>query len=250
MDLKLKGKTGLVTGASAGLGRAIAKELAAEGVKLCIAARRRELLEQLAREVVAAGGLQPQIAIVDLMEERAPQKLAQEALEGLGQINILINCAGGSHSMSIDTPDEKWLQAMTLNFTQMRRLTLAVVRDMIKHKWGRIINITGKSEPMTLLSASSAKAAAHSFAKALSREVGKYGITVNSIAPGRIMSEQVRRRHSDEWISEHAAREIPLGRYGEPEDLACLAAFLASPIAGYITGAVVPVDGGMRRFAF
>src|SRR3979411_3213023 len=101
MELQLKGKTALVTGASQGIGRAIAKGLAAEGVKVCIAARRRELLETLATEIVAAGGAQPQIVNFDIMEEGAPQELAQAALTGLGQVNILINCAGGSRSLPI-----------------------------------------------------------------------------------------------------------------------------------------------------
>src|ERR1035437_2738164 len=101
MDLQLKGKTALVTGASAGIGRAIAVALAAEGVKLCIAARRRKLLEQLAGEIVADQGLPPHIAVADAMQEGAPQYLAQEALAALGQIDILINCAGGITHMSL-----------------------------------------------------------------------------------------------------------------------------------------------------
>jgi 3-oxoacyl-[acyl-carrier protein] reductase len=250
MDLQLNGKTALVTGASQGIGRAIAKGLAAEGVKLCIAARRRELLEQLANEIVAAGGPQPQIAVVDVMAEGAPQKLAQEALKGLGQIGILINCAGGSRPLPIDAPDEKWHEAMTLNFTRVRQLSHAVFPDMIKHGWGRIINITGKSEPEGLNAAFSAKAGIHAWAKGLSREIGKHGITINCIPPGRIMSEQIRRNYPEEYRKEHAAKEIPVGRYGEPEELAHLAVFLASPLAAYITGAVMPVDGGLKRYAF
>lgn len=250
MDLQLKGKTALVTGASQGIGRAIAKGLAAEGVKLCIAARRRELLDQLAKEIVAAGGVQPQIAIVDIMEESAPQKLAQEALKGLGEIGILINCAGGSRPLPIDAPEEKWVEAMTLNFTRVRQLTHAVLPGMIKHQWGRIINITGKSEPERLNAAFSAKAAVHAWSKGLSREVGKHGITINCIPPGRIMSEQIRHNYPEPERKEFSEREIPVGRYGEPEELACLAVFLASPIACYITGTVMPVDGGLRRFTF
>jgi 3-oxoacyl-[acyl-carrier protein] reductase len=250
MDLQLKGKTALITGASQGIGRAIAKGLAAEGVKLCIAARRRELLDQLAKEIVAAGGVRPQIAIVDIMEESAPQKLAQEALKGLGEIGILINCAGGSRPLPIDAPEEKWVEAMTLNFTRVRQLTHAVLPDMIKRKWGRIINITGKSEPDRLNAAFAAKAGVHAWAKGLSREIGKYGITVNSIPPGRIMSEQIRRNYPEQERKEMSEREIPVGRYGEPEELACLAVFLASPLACYITGTVMPVDGGLRRFSF
>ena len=251
MDLQLKGKTALVTGASQGIGRAIAKGLAAEGVKLCVAARRRELLDQLAREIVAAGGQPPQIAVIDIMEEGAPQKLAQTALQELGSIEILVNCAGGSRPpIAIDAAEAEWTHAMTLNFIRVRQLTHALLPGMIERKWGRIINITGKSEPDRLLTATSAKAAVHAWAKGLSREVGKSGITVNCIPPGRIMSEQIRRKYSPEFRARESAGEIPLGRYGEPEELACLAVFLASPVAGYITGTVMPVDGGLRRYAF
>ena len=250
MDLQLKGKTALVTGASQGIGRATAKGLAAEGVTLCIAARRRELLEQLAREIVAAGGPPPQIAIVDVMEEGAPQKLAQEALHGLGRIEVLINCAGGSRPLPVDAPEEKWTEAMTLNFTRVRQLTHAVLPTMIKQQWGRVINITGKSEPERLNAAFSAKAAVHAWSKGLSREIGRHGITINCIPPGRIMSEQIRRNYPEQERKEFSEREIPIGRYGEPEELACLAVFLASPVACYITGTVMPVDGGLRRFSF
>ena len=252
MDLELRGKTALVTGASAGIGRAIAKELAREGIKLCIAARRTELLKQLAGEIVAAGGEQPMIAQVDLMQADGPKQLAQEAIEGLGRVNILVNAAGGSvRSVKwMNAEDEHWTEAMTFNFTQVRRLTMAIVPDMIKHQWGRIINISGKAEPDHMNGTTPAKVAVHGFAKGLSREVAKYNITVNSIPPGQIMSEQIRRKYSEEYRREFSKREIPMGRYGEPEELAYLAVFLASPLARYITGNVIHVDGGQHRFAF
>ena len=139
---------------------------------------------------------------------------------------------------------------MTLNFTRVRQLTHALLPNMIEAGWGRIINITGKSEPEGLNAAFAAKAAVHGWAKGLSREIGQHGITINCIPPGRIMSEQIRRNYAPEYRMEHAAKEIPVGRYGEPEELAPLAVFLASPIAGYITGAVLPVDGGLRRYSF
>jgi 3-oxoacyl-[acyl-carrier protein] reductase len=121
---------------------------------------------------------------------------------------------------------------------------------MVLRKWGRIVNITGKSEPERLIAATPAKAAVHAWSKGLSREVGKYGITVNCIPPGRIMSEQIRRKYSEDYRAAQSSSEIPVGRYGEPEELAALAVFLASPIARYITGTVMPVDGGLRRYAF
>ena len=250
MELHLKGKTALVTGASMGIGRAIAKGLAAEGVKVCITARRGPLLQELANEIVAAGGPEPHIAIIDIMGADAPQRLAQEALAGLGQVDILINCAGGSRPLPIDAPEAKWEEAMTLNFTRVRQLTHALLPGMIQQQWGRIINITGKQEQERLNAAYSAKAGVHAWAKGLSKEVGKYGITINSIPPGRILSEQILRNNPEPVRKEFAARHIPVGRFGEPEELACLAVFLASPIAGYISGAVIPVDGGLRRYTF
>ncbi len=250
MDLQLKGKTALVTGASVGIGRAIAKGLAAEGVKVCITARRGQLLEKLADEIVAAGGPRPPIAIVDIMEPDAPQRLAQAALAGLGQVDILVNCAGGSRPLPIDAPDEKWEEAMTLNFTRVRQLTHALLPGMIQLGWGRVINITGKQEQVRLNAAYSAKAGVHAWAKGLSKEVGKHGITVNSIPPGRIISEQILRNNPEPVRREFAANHIPAGRFGQPEELACLAVFLASPVAGYISGAVIPVDGGLRRYTF
>jgi len=250
MDLQLKGKTALVTGASMGIGRAIAKQLAAEGVTCAIAARRRSLLDTLADEIKAAGGPAPHPIEVDMMQEGAPEKLAAEALKALGRIGILINSAGGSRPLPVDAPEERWNEAMTLNFTRLRQLTHAVLPDMVKNRWGRIVNITGKSEPEGLNAAFSAKAAVHAWSKGLSREIGQHGITINCIPPGRIMSEQIRRNYPEAYREEHSKKEIPVGRYGEPEELGVLAVFLASPLAAYITGTVMPVDGGLRRYSF
>jgi 3-oxoacyl-[acyl-carrier protein] reductase len=251
MDLQLTGRTALVTGASMGIGRAIAKGLAAEGVKVAIAARRRNLLEELAHEITAAAGAKPVIIEIDVMPDGAPRRLAAAAQDALGRIDILVNSAGGSQPpIAVDAPEDAWDHAMTLNFVRVRQLTHAVLPQMIAERWGRIINITGKSEPERLIAATPAKAAVHAWSKGLSREVGKHGITVNCIPPGRIMSEQIRRKYSEEFRAEQSGKEIPVGRYGEPEELAALAVFLCSPVARYITGAVLPVDGGLRRYAF
>lgn len=251
MELNLKGKTALVTGTSQGIGRCIAKMLAAEGVRLCIAARRKNLLEELAAEITAAGGIAPAIIETDIMQDGAPQKLADAARAALGHVDILVNSAGGSRpAIPIDAPEEEWESVMTLNFIRVRQLTHAVLPDMIKNNWGRVINLSGKSEPDSLLAATPAKAAIHGWSKGLSRKVGKHGITVNCLAPGRIMSEQIRRKYSPEFRAHEEQHEIPVGRYGEPEEIAALAVFLTSPRGSYITGTVIPVDGGMRRFAF
>lgn len=251
MRLNLEDKTALVTGASQGIGRAIAKALAAEGVQTCIVARRKNLLETLAQEIVAGGGKKPAIVVIDVMESDAPKRLALAAEKALGHVDILINSAGGSKgSIHVDTPDDAWEESMTLNFVRVRQLTHAVLPGMMARQWGRIINISGKSEPEALIAATPTKAAVHAWSKGLSREVGPHGVTVNCIPPGRIMSEQIRRKYSPEFRAEQSKTEIPVGRYGEPEELAALAVFLSSPVAGYITGTVMPVDGGLRKYAF
>jgi 3-oxoacyl-[acyl-carrier protein] reductase len=250
VDLQLRDKTALVTGASMGIGRAIAKGLAAEGVRVAAVARRVELMAAMADEVVAAGGPRPVLIRQDIMAEDAAEMLRDAAYAELGRVDILVNNAGGSRVLPIDAPEERWEEAMTLNFTRQRQIAHALLPKMIDHRWGRIINITGKSEPDHLNAAFSAKAALHAWAKGLSREVGQYGITVNSIPPGRIMSEQIRRNYPEDFRKTFAETEIPVRYWGEPEDLAVLAVFLASPLARYITGAVIPVDGGLRRYQF
>ena len=246
MDLGIAGRTALVTGASMGIGRGIAAALSKEGVRLAVAARRKNLLEKLQDE------LQHKLVIIecDLLQKNAAEKISAAALDGLGSVEILVNNAGGSRKFTLEASDEQWEEALTLNFTRQRQLTHKLLPQMIARKWGRILNVTGKSEPEGINGAFAAKAAMHSWAKGLSREVGKHGITVNSIPPGRIMSEQILRNYSAEYRKKQSEEEIPVGEYGQPEDIANLVCFLASPLARYITGAVIPVDGGLRRYQF
>jgi 3-oxoacyl-[acyl-carrier protein] reductase len=250
MDLQLAGKAALVTGASVGIGRGIALALAREGVRVALVARRLDRLDELAGEIVAAGGRGPVLIVQDLLAEGAPERIAETALAGLGAVDILVNNAGGSRPFKMDASETQWEEALTLNFTRQRQLAHRLIDQMIARKWGRIVNITGKSEPEGINGAFCAKAAVHSWAKGLSREVGRYGITVNCIPPGRIHSEQIMRNYAPEYRQWQAEHEIPVGRYGEPEDIASLVCFLASPLAGYITGTVIPVDGGLRRYQF
>ena len=251
MDLQLTQRTALVTGASTGIGRGIAAALAAEGVRVAIAARRRELLDTLAAEIVSRGGPPPVVIETDLYADDASARLAQAAIDALGHVDILVNNAGGSRAFSeLHVSEDRWREAMTLNFDRPRQLADALIDGMIARQWGRIVNITGKSEPDHVNGAFCAKAGLHSWAKGLSRMVGTHGITVNCIPPGRIHSEQILRNYAPEYRQWQADNEIPMGRYGEPQDIAALVCFLASPLAGYITGAVIPVDGGLRRYQF
>jgi 3-oxoacyl-[acyl-carrier protein] reductase len=246
MELGIQGRTALVTGASMGIGRGIATALAREGVRLAVVARRRNLLEALENEL----GVKLVIIECDLLSEGSIEKIAAEALRALGSVEILVNNAGGSRRFTLEATEAQWDEALTLNFTRQRQLTHRLLAQMIAGKWGRIINITGKSEPEGLNGAFAAKAAIHSWAKGLSREVGKHGITVNCVPPGRIISEQILRNYPPEFRKRESEEDIPVGEYGQPADIANLVCFLASPLARYITGAVIPVDGGLRRYQF
>ncbi len=251
MDLKLQGRRALVTGASVGIGRGIAMALAAEGVQLALTARRMDKLQEVAQAIQSGGGVAPLLIEQDMYAEDAASRITQAAMQGLGGVDILVNNAGGSRSFKdLHVSEAQWQEAMTLNFHRPRQLGDALIDQMIERQWGRIINITGKSEPEHINGAFCAKAGMHSWAKGLSRMVGRHGITVNCIPPGRIHSEQIFRNYSPEYRQWQCENEIPMGRYGEPEDLAHLVCFLASPLASYITGAVIPVDGGLRRYQF
>jgi 3-oxoacyl-[acyl-carrier protein] reductase len=251
MDMQLSDKTALVTGASAGIGHGIALALAAEGVQLAITARRDDRLTRLSQDIVAAGGKPPVIIVQDMYADDAAASISSRATQALGRVDILVNNAGGSRSFAdLHVSEAQWNEALTLNFHRPRQIADALIDAMIANRWGRIINITGKSEPDHVNGAFCAKAGMHSWAKGLSRMVGKHGITVNCIPPGRIHSEQIMRNYTPEYRQWQCDNEIPMGRYGEPQDMADLVTFLASPRASYITGAVIPVDGGLRRYQF
>lgn len=251
MDLKLRGKSCLVTGASRGIGRGAAKVLAAEGCRLAIVARREELLAEVADEIAAAGHERPLVIVEDLTRQGACEGVRDRVNAALGGLDVLVNNAGGSRPVTWDAGEDAWREGMALNFEAVRRLTNQFIPGMQAKRWGRIINITGANEPPGVNIASVAKAAVHNWAKGLSRELAQDGITVNCLPPGRINSEQILERlhPTEENRQAFIAANVPVGYFGEPEDMAYLIAFLASPLARYITGEVIHVDGGMHRFA-
>jgi len=250
MDLELAGKIAVVTGASTGIGREIARVLAAEGAQTIVVARRTHLLDTLQQEIVESGGERPLVIGADLYDRAAPARIVEQVLEQFGRADILVNNAGGSRKLEqLDVPDEVWDESFAINFTAVRKMTHALLPTMQRQKWGRILNITGSMEPRMFNAANAAKAGVHAWAKGLSRAIGKDGVTINSLQPGRIHSEQIDQRlhPTVEDQEQFAKANIPLGFFGEPHDMAYLAAFLCSPKARYITGQRIYVDGGLHH---
>jgi 3-oxoacyl-[acyl-carrier protein] reductase len=248
MDLELRSRTAVVTGCSVGIGREIARVLAAEGVSILIVARRGELLKTLQDEIESAALMRPHALAVDLADRAAAPRVRDEAMTRLGHVDILVNNAGGSRPTAVDAPDSVWDESFDINFTAVRKLTQALLPGMIERRWGRIVNITGTLEPAGTNAAGPAKAAVHAWSKGLSRDVGRHGITVNCLGPGRIHSEQIDQRlHPTPESQAQFARNIPLGYFGDPADIAHLVTFLCSPKARYITGQRIYVDGGLHR---
>ena len=186
----------------------------------------------------------------DLTDDNGPAALAETVLADLGRVDILVNNAGLSRTLPENAPEAAWDEAMMLKFTMGRRLTYHFLAGMRARGWGRIIHVTGVLEPFTANAGLAGCAATHAWAKGMSRDVAKDGVTVNCVPPGRINSEQILTRLHPTEASRKAFIDanIPAGRFGEPEEFGRLVAFLASPLAGYITGCVIPVDGGMHRF--
>jgi 3-oxoacyl-[acyl-carrier protein] reductase len=252
MDYMLASRICLITGASTGIGRATALLLAREGARVIVAARNLAALSQLAQEIVGAGGQAPVLLTANLVQPDGPAALAQAALSATGRVDILVNNAGGSRPLQ-DTSDETaWEESFALNFTTARKLTDVLAPAMMARRWGRIVNITGAIVAKTLNAASPAKAALESWSKATAATYAPHNVTVNCVAPGRINSPQILQKlhPTEQSRAEFIARNIPAGRFGEPEEAAALIAFLVSAQASYVTGATIPVDGGAMRLAF
>ncbi len=251
MDLQLKGRTALVTGASAGIGAGIAECLGREGVKLALAGRDKTRLEAVARHLQDIGAPPPVLVTGDIATAEGVAGIARDAIAALGHVDILVNNAGASRPLKGEETDEFWEEAMALNFAPARRLTKALEGGMKTRGYGRIINITGAIVGRVVNGAGPAKAAMLTWSRAKSFELAPHGVTVNCIAPGRINSIQILEKlHPTEASrADYIRQNIPAGRFGEPVELGHLAAFLASPLAGYINGAHIPVDGGGVRLA-
>ena len=250
MDLELAGKTAFITGATAGIGRAAARLFAEEGVRLILNGRRETELQALADRIAGDGAARPTVIVGDLDSRESCVGIATRAQENAdGGIDILFNNAGASSPMDDPWDEDQWAAANQLNFVAARQITSVIAPGMQERKWGRIISVTGAMVAPTPNAAAPAKAGLQSWSRSLSIQLAPFGVTVNTIAPGRISTDQINNKlhPTEESRQDFIDRLIPAGYFGEPEDLAVLAVFLASPRARYINGSAIPVDGAMLR---
>jgi 3-oxoacyl-[acyl-carrier protein] reductase len=242
----LRGRIALVTGASQGIGRACALELAKAGATVALAARNEAKLAEVAAEIEAAGGQAAAFAL-DVANEESIKNGAKAALDRFAKVEILVNNAGITRDdlmMRMKRPD--WDDVLSTNLTGSFLLTQALLRQMMKNRWGRIINITsvvGRTGQEGQVNYASSKAGLIGFTRSLAREVASRGITVNAVAPGYI--ETPMTAVLDEKLRAKMIEQIPLGRPGTDTEIAQSVAFLASDAAAYITGHVLDVNGGM-----
>lgn len=251
MDLGLEGRVALVMGASRGIGRAIAAALAREGARVAVASRSREKLDEAAAEIGEAAT--PFVADASDLDRLAV--LPAEVESALGPIEILVLNAGGPPlGGALDHELDEWEVAYRSLVLAPRVLTGAIVPGMRERGWGRIVNVGSSStrEPIPGLNLSNShRMAAVGFLKTLSREVAADGITVNTVATGRFGTERLASNTGSLEAAEEAAqREVPAARLGRPEEYGDLVAFLCSERAAYLTGTVIPLDGGMLHAAF
>jgi 3-oxoacyl-[acyl-carrier protein] reductase len=240
---KLDGKTALVTGASGGIGRAIAEALHAQGAVVALSGTRVAALEELA----AALGERAHVIAADLGDPAEADRLVKECEAAMGSLDILINNAGLTRdTLLLRMKDEDWQSVLDVNLTAGFRLARAALRGMMKRRWGRIIaisSIVGVTGNPGQANYAASKAGMIGFSKALAQEVAARGITVNSIAPGFIETPM-----TDGLTEAQKARlleAIPIGRLGSPADIAAATLYLASDEAAYVTGQTLHVNGGM-----
>ena len=257
MDLQLQGKTALVLASSKGLGKACAAALAREGAHVVITARGKEVLEATAGEIRALGKGKVLAIPADVSQPQTAASLMTATVDTFGGLDILVNNAGGPLFGAFESFNEAaWQSAFELNLLSAVRFSRLAIPYMRKRGSGRIINIVSLSIrtflPGSVLSTSMRMGVA-GMAKLLSDEVGPDHITVNNVAPGLILTERVldslppHSPEEEEKLLAERAKTIPVRRIGRPEELADLVTFLASPLAGYITGATIPIDGGAIR---
>jgi 3-oxoacyl-[acyl-carrier protein] reductase len=250
MELGISGKTALVMGASRGIGRAVAAALAREGARVAMASRSRPLLTEAAAEIEG----ETAVLVADASDLDRLAALPGEVEEALGPIEILVTNTGGPPlGGALDNPLAEWEQAYRALVLAPRTLIEAVLPGMRERGWGRIVNVGSSSvrEPIPGLALSNShRMAAVGFFKTLASEVAAEGITLNTIATGRFATDRLASNWGSwEEMERRAPEGVPAARLGTPEEYGNLVAFLCSERAAYLTGAVIPLDGGLLRSA-
>ena len=244
--MSVQGKVVLVTGASRGIGQAIALELGREGAVVVGTATTESGAERIGQYLKEAG-IEGTGLVLDVSNAESVAATLDTIQEKFGQLAILVNNAGITRdNLMLRMKDEEWFDVVNTNLNSLFRLSKAVLRGMTKARWGRIINIgsvVGSMGNAGQSNYAAAKAGVQGFSRALAREVGSRGITVNTIAPGFIDTDMTREL--PEAQREALLTQIPAGRLGQAEEIAKVVSFLASDGAAYITGATIPVNGGM-----
>ena len=239
----LAGKSALVTGASGGIGAAIARALHGAGASVALSGTREDPLQALAAELGARAHVLP----CNLSDPQAVDALPKSATEAMGALDILVNNAGITRdTLMMRMSDEQWSQVLDVNLTAAMRLMRGSLRGMMKGRWGRIVNISsvvGAAGNPGQANYVAAKAGLVGLSKALAQEVATRGITVNCVAPGFIATPMTDALSAEQQAAINA--RIPAGRMGTPEEIAAGVLYLASPEAGYVTGATLHVNGGM-----
>ncbi len=252
MDLGIRGRVALVTGGSAGIGEAIALALAAEGVSLVVAARRRDKLDSVAKRAKDLGATDARAFEVDLTKSPSIERMVADVQAAFGNPDILVLNGGGPKpgvytQMTLDDWDTGYRGVLR----SMLELTNSVLPGMTANQWGRIVALTSTSvkQPIATLTLSNAfRTALVAALKTLSIEVAKDGVTVNSIATGRVDTDRLRHLYPEPGAMEAAAKaDVPIGRVATPAEFAPLVAFLCGEPARYITGQTIAIDGGLTR---
>lgn len=241
----LAGRTALITGASRGIGEALAQALDAAGARVVLAGRDRQRLQQ------AASSLQnnPLVLTADLQTQEGPTTLARQARAAAGTIDVLVNNAGGSWNEALgDVDDETWARTIQTNLTAAFILTRELVPPMVDRGWGRVINV---ASVMGLVGDTHSSAYAASkggmiaMTRSLAAELGRGGVTVNALCPGWVETDLVSGLRSDQRFEQRVVRRTPVRRWGTPADMAAAAVFLSGPGAAFMTGQTLVVDGGL-----
>lgn len=239
----LTGKSALITGASGGIGGAIAKALHGAGAVVALSGTRVEPLEALAAEL----GERTHVLPCNLSDAEAVKALPGQAVEAMGAVDILVNNAGITRdNIFMRMSDEEWASVLEVNLTSTMRLCRGVLRGMMKARWGRIVNVTsvvGTTGNAGQANYAASKAGVVGLSKSLAYEVASRGLTVNCIAPGFIATAMTDKLTDDQ--KSKILTQIPAGRMGEADEIAAAALYLSSTEAGYVTGATLHVNGGM-----